>query len=237
MLDVRPLNFRYEGFDAAEAAREQYGLGPTGLTPNGEGAGSRNETVLITKDTAYIAPDGRIVNETITRPFSGLYDFVHTRIVNIYPDTPCWVNDFPEADNERYLRHYFPHPAYAHHPVVGVSWEQATAFCAWRTLFLRRSINREDVIVERYRLPTEAEWEMAAQDSEIINESGCFQANFKSGDGGYAADNHLITAKVRSFKPNLYGYTIWWKRGRVDRHRLYRSGQQANGRYKPTVPP
>jgi formylglycine-generating enzyme required for sulfatase activity len=46
---------------------------------------------------------------------------------------------------------------------------------------------------------------MAAQSSEIINESGCFQANFKSGDGGYAADNHLITAKVRSFKPNLYG--------------------------------
>jgi len=80
MLDVRQLNFRYEWFDAAEAAREQYGLGPTGLTPNGEGAGSRNETVLITKDTAYIAPDGRIVNETITRPFSGLYDFVHTRI-------------------------------------------------------------------------------------------------------------------------------------------------------------
>ncbi len=205
MLDVRQLNYRYEWFDATEAAREQYGLGPTGLAPNRGQADNRTETVMITKDTAYIAPDGRIVNETITRPFSGLHDFVHTRIVNIYPDTTCWVNDFPEADNERYLRHYFSHPAYAHHPVVGVSWEQATAFCEWRTLFLRRSINRDDVIVERYRLPTEAEWEMAAQSSEIINESGCFQANFKSGEGGYAADNHLITAKVRSFKPNLYG--------------------------------
>ena len=188
MLDARQLNFRYEWFDAAEAARRQY-----------------QEAILITKDTAYIAPDGRVVNETITRPRSDLHDFVHTRIVNIYPDTTCWVNDFPGADNERYLRHYFSHPAYAHHPVVGVSWDQATAFCEWRTLFLRRAISRDDVIIEKYRLPTEAEWEMAAQNTEIINESGCFQANFKPGEGGYAADNHLITARVRSYKPNAYG--------------------------------
>ncbi len=205
MLDVRQLNFRYEWFDASEAARKQYGLGQTGLASNREQTGNRTEAILINKDTAYITPDGRIVNETITRPLSSLYDFVHTRIINIYPDTTCWVNDFPGADNERYLRHYFSHPAYAHHPVVGVSWEQATAFCEWRTLFLRRSINRDDVIIEKYRLPTEAEWEMAAQNSEIISESGCFQANFKPGEGGYAMDNHLITAKVRSYKPNGYG--------------------------------
>ena len=205
MLDARQLNFRYEWFDAAEAARSQYRLNPPERTLNTDRTIDSNETILITKDTAYIAPDGRVVNETITRPLSGLHDFVHTRIVNIYPDTTCWINDFPGADNERYLRHYFSHPAYAHHPVVGVSWDQATAFCEWRTLFLRRAINRDDVIIEKYRLPTEAEWEMAAQNTEIINESGCFQANFKAGEGGYAADNHLITAKVRSYKPNAYG--------------------------------
>lgn len=205
MLDVRQLNFRYEWFDASEAARREYRLNPSERTLNTDHTIDPNQTILISKDTAYITPDGRIVNETITRPLSSYYDFVHTRIVNIYPDTTCWVNDFPQADNERYLRHYFSHPAYAHHPVVGVSWEQATAFCEWRTLFLRRSINREDVIIERYRLPTEAEWELAAQNTEITSESGCFQANFKPGEGGYAADNHLIPARVRNYKPNPYG--------------------------------
>ncbi|WP_286847339.1 SUMF1/EgtB/PvdO family nonheme iron enzyme [Proteiniphilum sp. UBA5463] len=216
MLDASQLNFRYEWFDEAEAAKREHRLNPAERTLNTDISINPDEVVLISKDTAYIAPDGRIVNETITRPLSSLYDFVHTRIVNIYPDTTCWVNDFPNAKNDYYMRNYFVSPAYAHHPVVGVSWEQATAFCEWRTMFLRRSINREDIKIEKYRLPTEAEWEMAARNANSGNsypwesdgttsESGCYQANFKPGDGAYAADNHLIPAKVRSFSPNNLG--------------------------------
>lgn len=215
MLDARQMNFRYEWFDAAEAARKEYRLDPSERAPLSNSS-LPNRVVMISKDTAYIAFDGRIVNETITRPLSSLYDFVHTRIVNIFPDTTCWVNDFPHADNERYLRNYFSHPAYAHHPVVGVSWQQATAFCEWRTLFLRKSITNPAVTIEKYRLPTEAEWEMAARNANSDNiypwnsdatttENGCFQANFKPGDGAYGADNHLIPAKVRSYNPNQSG--------------------------------
>ena len=83
-------------------------------------------------------------------------------------------------------------------------------------MFLRKGINKQGVTIERYRLPTEAEWEMAARNANsdnkypwesdaTTNESGCFQANFKPGDGAYGADNHLIPAKVRSFKPNNSG--------------------------------
>lgn len=216
MLDPKQMNFRYEWFDASEAAKRQHRLNPEERVLNTDISVNPNEVVIISKDTAYIAPDGKIINETITRPLSSLYDFVHTRIVNVYPDTTCWVNDFPNADNERYLRNYFSHPAYAHHPVVGVSWEQATAFCEWRTLFLLKSINKKGVTIEKYRLPTEAEWEMAARNGnsdniypwesdETTSEGGCFQANFKPGEGAYGADNHLIPAKVRSFKPNNIG--------------------------------
>jgi formylglycine-generating enzyme len=37
------------------------------------------------------------------------------------------------AYNEPYVENYFRHPAYSEYPVVGVTWEQADAYCKWRT--------------------------------------------------------------------------------------------------------
>ena len=216
MLDARQMNFRYEWFDAVEAAKRENRLNPLERTRNTDITLDPNQVIMISKDTAYVDEQGRIINETITRPLSSLYDFVHTQIVNIYPDTTCWVNDFPNAHNETYLRNYFSNPAYAHHPVVGVTWDAATAFCEWRTLFLQRGLKGNNVRIERYRLPTEAEWEMAARNGKTENkfpwgtdsvkdDDNCYMANFKPGEGGYATDRNLIPAKVRSFQPNNFG--------------------------------
>ena len=171
--------------------------------------------VMISKDTAYIDDEGNIVSQTITRELSSEFDFLHTYIINIYPDTTVWVNDFENAYNEPYVRLYFSHPGYNDYPVVGVSWEQANAFCEWRTRYLRGALTR-GVIVEPYRLPTEAEWEFAARAGKSENkypwagdvpmaEKGCFYANFKPMDGNYIKDGHLITAKVGSYSPNEFG--------------------------------
>ncbi len=216
MLDARQMNFRYEWFDAAEAAKRQNRLNPNERNLNTDLSVDPNEVITISKDTAYIDEQGRIVNQTITRPLNSLYDFVNTKIVNIYPDTTCWVNDFNNANNEPYMRNYFAHPGYAHYPVVGVTWEAATAFCEWRTMFLKKGLKGNNVQIEEYRLPTEAEWEMAARNANSDNkypwdsdattsESGCYNANFKPGEGAYAADNNLIPAKGGTYKPNNFG--------------------------------
>lgn len=163
MLDCRQMNYRYEIYDYVAAAQRRNRLNPSERDLNTDHTVNPDETVMISKDTAYIDDEGRIVRQTINRPLSGPWDFLNTYIVNIYPDTTCWVNDFPNADNEVYLRNYFSNPAYNDYPVVGVTWEQANAFCAWRTDYLLKGLGNEARYVQRYRLPTEAEWEFAAR--------------------------------------------------------------------------
>ncbi len=215
MLDARQLNFKYEWYDATEAAKRMNRFNPDERNLNTDITVDPNEVIMISKDTAYIDENGRPVNMTINRPLSGYYDFLHTRIVNIYPDTTCWVNDFTNSYNEPYMRRYFAHDGYNDYPVVGVSWEQAVAFCEWRTLFLKKGM-RDNREIEKYRLPTEAEWEMAAREGKsenkfpwdedgVKNDDDCFMANFKPGEGAYAADNNLIPTKVGSFMPNAFG--------------------------------
>ena len=124
MLDASQMNYRYEVYDYVTAAQRKYRLNPEERDLNTD-HGISNEQVIISKDTAWIDDDGKIVRQTITRPLSGPWDFLNTYIVNIYPDTTCWVNDFQNANNERYMKLYFSNPAFDDYPVVGVTWEQA----------------------------------------------------------------------------------------------------------------
>ena len=154
LLDWRQLNYRYEIYDYTAAALRRNRMNPEERNLNTDLVVDEEEVVMISKDTAYVDDEGRIIRETINRPLTGPWDFLNTYIVNVYPDTTCWVNDFRNSDNEMYLRNYFSNPAYNNYPVVGVTWEQANAFCAWRTEYLLKGLGAEARYVQRYRLPT-----------------------------------------------------------------------------------
>ncbi len=215
MLDASQMNYRYEEYDYTQAALRKNRINPSERNRNTDIPVNYEEVVMISKDTAYIDDEGYIVRETINRPLSSPYDFLNTYIVNIYPDTTCWVNDFPNADNETYLKLYFSHPNYDNYPVVGVSWEQANAFCAWRTDYLLKGMGAQSKWIQRYRLPSEAEWEYAARGKEANrfpweqgdtkSDEGCYYANFKPGDGNYTKDGSLITSQCGIFSANSNG--------------------------------
>ena len=119
MLDWRQMNYRYEIYDYTEAAKRKYRTNPEERILNTDVRPNPNEQIWISKDTAYINDEGQIVRETINREYTGPWDFLNTYIINIYPDTTCWVNDFPNAENESYMRYYFSNAAYNDYPVVG----------------------------------------------------------------------------------------------------------------------
>jgi formylglycine-generating enzyme required for sulfatase activity len=98
------------------------------------------------------------------------------------------------------------------HPVVNVSWNDATAFCDW--------LSKKDG--KTYRLPTEAEWEYACRagtktryysgdDPETLATVGnladaTYEAKFPHRNWTIKAhDGYAFTAPVGRFKPNAFG--------------------------------
>jgi formylglycine-generating enzyme required for sulfatase activity len=79
-----------------------------------------------------------------------------------YPDTTVWTDELLYA--QPYMDHYFNHPAYKGYPVVGITKQQAEAYCIWLTQALAISFPNTKI---KARLPTQLEWIRAARGAAI----------------------------------------------------------------------
>jgi hypothetical protein len=204
-LKVNYLHYRYSWVNMDQAL-PQHNKFDVATSSYPKGATAR-------VDTFWVEEGGEIKDSTIYRPLREPKDLLTEKIICIYPDTLVWARDFQFSYNDPLLHMYFKHPGYADYPVVGVTWEQAHAFCNWRTKLFNQYSDTE---VNEYRLPTEAQWEYAARGGRKLamypwggnyarDGKGSFFANFKPYRGAYNDDTGTTTMKVAQYRPNDFG--------------------------------
>ena len=125
---------------------------------------------------------------------SGKYDDLKKYL----PDNKVFAKDFPATEKPMDEK-YFSHPAFADYPVVGISHDAAVAFCEWLT---QKSGSKQ-----KYRLPTEKEWETIAKENnesavypggqtKTTNEAGKYYFNYQPEAGNFTKDGFMYPAPV-----------------------------------------
>jgi sulfatase modifying factor 1 len=141
--------------------------------------------------------------------------------VRVFPMENVWSTDFPNAQMEIMDWNYLDDKTYNNHPVVGVSWKQASAFADWRGRVIPLVIKSNPYIPKTkiaISLPTEAQWQLAASGKKTDTLANQFYkitnkkkrkseltVNFKQGEGEYGLDGGTFTLPVRSYFKNSYG--------------------------------
>ncbi len=141
------------------------------------------------------------------------------------PDTTVWQTKLYSNLNKS--KYYLRHPGYKNYPVVGLSYKQALEYCEWLTERSNETLYDKKIKKIIFRLPTEEEWEIAAngsRDKQLVfpwgtnsvrhghgKYKGEVLANFYLGIGDYMAlPGSLnsfgdLTVDVSYFPPNSIG--------------------------------
>lgn len=147
-----------------------------------------------------------------------------TEVLNVYPDTLCWVRDFPYLFNSAMTKNYFWHPSYDNYPLVGITWNQAKAYCDWRTKRYAEELNkmgrkkRSKYVAVKFTLPNNNQWSYVSR-TYIIDHNRNFMLSKKGYIGNFGdiilnsgipvkslrGDGAFQTASVKSYPKNEFG--------------------------------
>ncbi len=160
------------------------------------------------------------------------------------PDTNVWRSVL--AFNDPIAQQYLRYQGFRFYPVVGVNWLQANDYCEWRTVMVNHALlkyagvdfddsveaaDNGDILIPHFRLPSEDEWEHAAQaivspqfqdagsayrriypwDGHTLRNPfgkktmGTFMANFKRGRGDYGGLGKRMNDGA-FYTDYIYGY-------------------------------
>ena len=158
------------------------------------------------------------------------YDGEELNRINVYPDTLVWWREMNLDDSSPQVNAFW-NLTYVNFPVVGVTFEQARAYCIWRTMMYHKEVSNKNYDHSlKFRLPNEEEWERAAMSFVIPNKNesknclipitngyetdinGYYHANFGTAflsSGINIKDSRddgiLYLCKVKSYEPNFNG--------------------------------
>lgn len=182
--------------------REQGGnTGKSNVPTNTDGA----ETILIPGGTFWMGSDetdadadeDEMPRHQVT--LSSFYIYTHEVTNAMYAKCVSAGGCWPVHVLESGPTTHYNDPAYADHPVVGVTWDMARDYCAWAGA----------------RLPTEAEWELAARGTDSLrypwgsDSPACDRVNML---GCLVPPN---TAAVGSYALGNSPYGVWDTSGNV----------------------
>ena len=114
-------------------------------------------------------------------------------------DSSAWYKLYGDSIFDK---NYLPYFVYGNYPIVGVTYEQAQAYCIWRGNMVSQYINEKQKrkykdyeVMVRFRLPTEEEWEYVAIKDDLNKQFG-----------GYSSKRHYTEKEKRKIYRSAKNY-------------------------------
>lgn len=131
------------GFTVSEGVKTKVPPGMVAIEGGSYTIGERSEYITVSRNNQRrrvtvrsFYMDQYEIRNVDWREYTSWMDVVFgkvapTLVEKSRPDETVWREEM--AYNEPYIAYYFSHPSYNDYPIVGVTWEQAMDYCAWRT--------------------------------------------------------------------------------------------------------